>query len=150
MMWWIKQCHTVCDAAASFTSLKCLSKQPCFVLEPKITNSTFPGSLPSASYLSWIPDLHFREFSNFPSSLREVRAHHARLAGRAGTSPEGALTWIIQQLVWKMIVFGSVIDLPPEERRIYGLGAAAAEGVQLRARLFSLKMNNRTEFIGRP
>lgn len=28
-----------------------------------------------------------------------------------------------------MIVFGSVIDLPPEERQIYSLGAAAADGV---------------------
>lgn len=55
--------------------------------------------------------------------------------------PEGTLAWIIQQLVWKMIVFGSVIDLPPEERRIYSFGAAAAERVQFETRWCRLKMN---------
>lgn len=113
------------------------------------SHSTFPGSLASASCLCWIPDLRFWEFSNFPSLRREVQAHRACLAGEAGASPEGALAWIIQQLVWKLIVFGSVIDLPPEERRIYSLGAAAAERVWFQMCLFCLKMNNRTEFIRR-
>lgn len=110
---------------------------------------TFPGSLASTLDLCWIPGLHFWEFSNFRSFPREVQAHHACLAGSAGTSPEGALTWIIQQLVWKMIVFGSVIDLPPEERQIYSLGAATAEKEQFEACLFHLKMYNRTEIIRR-
>lgn len=83
--------------------------------------------LTSASYHCQIPDRHFWGiFSDFPEPSQRSAGC---LAGGAGTSPECAPTWIIQQPVWKMIVFGSDIDLPPVERRIYSLGAAAVEGV---------------------
>lgn len=101
------------------------------ILELKTTNSphatSFPGTLTSDSYRRQIPDLHFWGiFSDFPEPSQRAAGC---LAGGAGTSPECAPTWIIQQPVWKMIVFGSIIDLPPVERWIYSLGAAAVEGV---------------------
>lgn len=138
----------LCLVKTPFSAVWSLEMETGDFLEVKITHF-FLGSSPYASCHSGIPDLHFWECSDFSSFPSELQAHRACLAGGAGTSPEGALTWIIQQLVWKMIVFGSVIDMPPEERRIYSLGAAGAERVWFEKDLFCLKMINMTEFIRR-
>lgn len=94
---------------------------------------SLPDTWPALSGIFQFPQL-------FPERCRPVVAVWQE---ELEPPPEGSLAWIIQQLVWKMIVFGSVIDLPPEERRIYSFGAAAAERVQFETRWCCLKMNKK-------
>lgn len=73
--------------------------------------------------LTWaISTIHaFGNFVMIPSFPARLQARCICLAGWAGISPEGVLTWIIQQLVGKTILLGSAIDLTLKQCQHYSL-----------------------------